>query len=75
MVSVSIASQSPIEVGTSLLVIALPENPTLAGIAALDAATQGALTRMIDMKDFRGSRDACTKLAGMSSCVTRQLHT
>ena len=34
MLAVSINSGSPTEVGTSLLVIALPENPTIAGIAA-----------------------------------------
>lgn len=73
MVSVSIASQSPIEVGTSLLVVALPENPTLAGIAALDGATQGALTRMIDMKDFRGSRDEILHLTGFSKGPRRIL--
>ena len=73
MLSVSIASQSPIEVGTSLLVVALPENPTLAGIAALDAATQGALTRMIDMKDFRGSRDEILHLTGFTKGPRRIL--
>lgn len=73
MVSVTIASQSPIEIGTALLVVALPENPTLAGIAALDAATQGALTRMIDMKDFRGSRDETLHLTGFSKGPRRIL--
>ena len=73
MLSVSIASQSPIEVGTSLLVVALPENPTLAGIAALDGATQGALTRMIDMKDFRGSRDETLHLTGFTKGPRRIL--
>jgi len=73
VLSVSIASQSPIEVGTSLLVVALPENPTLAGIAALDGATQGALTRMIDMKDFRGSRDETLHLTGFTKGPRRIL--
>jgi leucyl aminopeptidase len=73
VLSVSIASQSPIEVGTSLLVVALPENPTLAGIAALDGATQGALTRMIDMKDFRGARDEILHLTGFSKGPRRIL--
>ena len=73
MLSVSIASQSPIEIGTSLLVVALPENPTLAGIAALDGATQGALTRMIDMKDFRGSRDETLHLTGFTKGPRRIL--
>jgi leucyl aminopeptidase len=73
VLSVSIASQSPIEIGTSLLVVALPENPTLAGIAALDGATQGALTRMIDMKDFRGSRDETLHLTGFTKGPRRIL--
>jgi len=64
VVSVSINAVNPAEVGTALLVVALPENPTLAGIAGLDAVTQGALSRMIEMKDFRGSRDEMLHLNG-----------
>ena len=64
MVSVSINSVNPAEVGSALLVVALVENPTLAGIAGLDSATQGALSRMIEMKDFRGSRDETLHLTG-----------
>ena len=64
MVAVGIISASPAEIGTAFLVVALPENPTLAGIAALDTATQGALTRSIEMKDFRGSRDEMLHLTG-----------
>ncbi|HEX9248707.1 MAG TPA: leucyl aminopeptidase [Gemmatimonadaceae bacterium] len=65
MLAVSINSASPAEVGTALLVVALPENPTIAGIAGLDSATQGALTRSIEMKDFRGSRDEMLHLTGI----------
>jgi hypothetical protein len=57
VLSVSINSVNPAEVASALLVVALVENPTLAGIAGLDSATQGALSRMIEMKDFRGARD------------------
>jgi len=64
VVAVGIISASPAEIGTAFLVVALPENPTLAGIAALDTATQGALTRSIEMKDFRGSRDEMLHLTG-----------
>ncbi|HKH02895.1 MAG TPA: leucyl aminopeptidase [Bradyrhizobium sp.] len=64
MVSVSINSVNPAEVGAALLVIALADNPTVAGIAGLDAATEGALSRMIDMKDFRGARDEILHLSG-----------
>ena len=65
MLSVSINSVNPAEVGSALLVVALVENPTLAGIAGLDSATQGALSRMIEMKDFRGSRDEMLHLTGV----------
>ncbi|MFL5500420.1 MAG: leucyl aminopeptidase [Gemmatimonadaceae bacterium] len=66
MVSVSINSASPTEVGTSLLVVALPENPTIAGIAGLDSAAQGSLSKSIEMKDFRGSRDEMLHLTGFA---------
>ena len=66
MLAVSINSVAPAEVGTALLVVALPENPTLSGIAALDAATQGSLTRSIEMKDFRGARDEMLHLTGLA---------
>jgi leucyl aminopeptidase len=65
VLAVSINSASPAEVGTALLVVALPENPTIAGIAGLDSATQGALTRSIEMKDFRGARDEMLHLTGI----------
>jgi leucyl aminopeptidase len=70
---VSINSANPAEIGTALLIVALPENPTLAGIAGLDAATQGALTRSIDMKDFRGTRDEMLHLTGMAKGPRRLL--
>ncbi|HEX9219320.1 MAG TPA: leucyl aminopeptidase [Gemmatimonadaceae bacterium] len=73
MLSVSINSANPAEVGTALLIIALPENPSVAGIAALDAATQGALTRSIEMKDFRGSRDELLHLTGVAKGPRRML--
>src|SRR6267154_127629 len=73
MLAVSINSASPAEVGTALLVVALPENPTLAGIAGLDAATQGALTRSFEMKDFRGARDEMLHLTGVAKGPRRIL--
>ena len=73
MLTVSINSANPAEVGTALLVIALPENPTLAGIAALDTASQGALTRTIEMKDFRGTRDETLHLTGFAKGPRRLL--
>lgn len=65
MLTVSINSANPAEIGTALLVIALAENPTLAGIAGLDTAAQGALTRTIEMRDFRGARDETLHLTGI----------
>lgn len=73
MLSVTINAANPAEIGTSLLVVALPENPTLAGIAALDNASQGALTRLIEMKDFRGSRDESLHLTGFAKGPRRLL--
>jgi leucyl aminopeptidase len=73
VLSVIINAVNPAEVGTALLVIALPENPTLAGIAALDTASQGALTRTIDMKDFRGARDETLHLTGFAKGPRRLL--
>jgi leucyl aminopeptidase len=54
-------------------VVALPENPTLSGIAGLDTATQGALSRSIDMKDFRGARDEILHLTGLAKGPRRLL--
>ncbi len=65
MLTVNINSANPAEIGTALLVVALVENPTLAGIAALDTATGGVLTRTIEMKDFRGARDEMLHLTGV----------
>ena len=73
MLAVSINSASAAEVGTSLLVIALPENPTIAGIAGLDAAAQGALSRTLEMKDFRGARDETLHLTGFAKGPRRLL--
>ncbi|PYP53643.1 MAG: leucyl aminopeptidase [Gemmatimonadetes bacterium] len=73
VLSVSINSANPAEVGTALLIVALPENPSVAGITALDAATQGALTRSIEMKDFRGSRDEVLHLTGVAKGPRRVL--
>ena len=73
MLNVGIASASPVEVGTALLVVALAENPTLAGIAGLDSAMQGALSRSFEMKDFRGSRDEILHLTGLAKGPRRVL--
>ena len=73
MLAVAINSASPAEVGTSLLVIALAENPSIAGIAGLDAAAQGALGRTLEMKDFRGTRDETLHLTGFAKGPRRLL--
>jgi len=63
--SVQLNAGNPAETGTPLLAIALVENPSLAGIAALDTASSGALARTLEMKDFRGKRDECLHLTGV----------
>jgi len=73
VLAVSINSASPAEVGTALLIIALPENPTISGIAGLDSAAQGALSRTLEMKDFRGSRDELLHLTGFAKGPRRLL--
>ena len=73
MLSVSINSANPAELGTALLVVALIENPTLSGIAGLDTASQGALTRLIDARDFRGTRDETMHLTGFAKGPRRLL--
>src|SRR3979490_2389403 len=73
MLAVSINSANPAEVGTALLVVALPENPTLAGIAGLDAATQGAVQPSFEMKAFRGARDEMLHLTGVAKGPRRIL--
>ena len=65
MLTVTLSAANPSEVGTPLLVVALVENPTLSGIAALDTAVAGALTRTIEMRDFRGARDEMLHLTGV----------
>ena len=66
MLTVTLSAANPSEFGTPLLVVALVENPTLSGIAALDTAVAGALTRTIEMKDFRGARDEMLHLTGVA---------
>lgn len=73
MLNVIINSVNPAEVGTALLVVALPENPTMSGIAALDTASQGALARTLEMKDFRGARDETLHLTGFAKGPRRLL--
>jgi len=54
-------------------VIALPENPTIAGIAGLDSAAQGSLSKSIEMKDFRGARDEMLHLTGFAKGPRRMM--
>jgi leucyl aminopeptidase len=73
VVAVSIGSGNPAEIETPLLVVPLTENPTLAGLSALDAGTQGALGRTLEMKDFRGTRDETLHLTGVAKGPRRLL--
>ncbi|MEO5566946.1 MAG: leucyl aminopeptidase [Gemmatimonadaceae bacterium] len=60
---------------TPLLVIALPtEGVDVVGeMAAVDAATGGALKRAIDRRDFRGARDETLLLGGAATGIQRVL--
>jgi leucyl aminopeptidase len=51
----------------------LPENPVLSALGDLDAMVQGALTRSIEMKDFRGSKDEMLHLSGVAKGPRRLL--
>ena len=57
-----------------LLVVALPTSPSVTPeLAAVDAATNGALGRAIARRDFRGGRDETLHLAGGERGVQRVL--
>ena len=73
MLNVQLSAANPAETGTSLLAIALMENPSLAGIAAIDTASSGALARTFEMKDFRGTRDETLHLTGVAKGPRRLL--
>jgi leucyl aminopeptidase len=73
MLEVQLSAANPAETGTSLLAIALMENPSLAGIAAIDTASSGALARTFEMKDFRGARDEMLHLTGIAKGPRRLL--
>jgi Cytosol aminopeptidase family, N-terminal domain. len=73
MLDVQLSAANPAETGTSLLAIALMENPSLAGIAAIDTASSGALARTFEMKDFRGTRDEMLHLTGIAKGPRRLL--
>ena len=50
---------------TPLLVLALPSSPTVAAeLQPVDKATNGAITRAVSRRDFRGGRDETLHLAG-----------
>src|SRR6476646_7540403 len=73
MLNVQLSAANPAETGTPLLAIALMENPSLAGIAAIDTASSGALARTFEMKDFRGGRDETLHLTGIAKGPRRLL--
>src|SRR6476660_5630370 len=57
-----------------LLVVALPTSPSVTPeLAAVDAATNGALGRAITRRDFRGGRDETLHLAGGERGIQRIL--
>jgi leucyl aminopeptidase len=62
-------------VDTPLLVIAVPKEGTavVAELAAVDAATNGALGRAMSRRDFRGARDETLLLGGSATGIQRVL--
>ena len=59
---------------TPLLIVALGSNPTVdAALDAADRATNGALRRAVERRDFRGGRDELLHLAGGAQGVQRVL--
>src|SRR6476660_4623658 len=57
-----------------LLVVALPTSPSVTPeLAAVDAATGGALGRALTRRDFRGGRDETLHLSGGERGVQRVL--
>ena len=59
---------------TPLLAIALPQGATLTSdLSAADAATGGALGRLLGSRDFRGGRDELLHLAGGARGIRRVL--
>src|SRR4051812_50207740 len=60
---------------TPLLVIAVPKEGTevVGELAAVDAATSGALGRAMSRRDFRGGRDETLLLGGSAAGIQRVL--
>jgi leucyl aminopeptidase len=60
---------------TPLLVVPLPKEAleVVGDLAAIDAATGGALKRAIDRRDFRGGRDETLLLGGSAQGIQRVL--
>src|SRR6476660_805558 len=60
---------------TPLLIIALPKEgvEVVGELAAVDAATSGALGRALESRDFRGARDETLLLGGGAQGIQRVL--
>src|SRR5512141_243267 len=70
--SVTLGAGSVAEFSGSLLAIALPEEPRLAGgLIDLDRSLGGSIQRSIELRDFRGSRDEIFALTGPSGGARR----
>jgi hypothetical protein len=57
-----VVATAPEQASTPLLAIALARGPLPTSLAALDAATDGALTRLLESGDFSGKKDELAML-------------
>jgi len=72
--SVSLSGGEITDFAGALLAIALPENPNIdKSYAQLDGALDGALTRAIESRDFRGAKDEVFHLTGPAAGPRRVL--
>src|SRR5262245_41307776 len=72
--NISARAADPGALESPLLVVALTSGSTLpAGLDAVDRATAGALRRLVERRDFRGSRDEMLHLSGAPDGIQRVL--
>jgi leucyl aminopeptidase len=66
--------EAPASVETPLLVVILPADPAMSdALGAVDATVQGAISRSLARRDFRGARDETMLLVGGDRGVQRVL--
>ncbi len=73
-ISYSLVPAAPDAVETPLLVVVLPADPTLpAALSGIDRQLNGAITRTLARRDFRGGRDETMLFVGGDQGVQRVL--